>query len=72
MSRIATEVGISKSLLYHYFPSKRAFFEETLGPWAEQLRERTEPDPDLPPVEQLQRASRLSCAGRGEQVAYPT
>ncbi len=53
MSRIAAEVGISKSLLYHYFPSKQAFFEATLGAWAEQLRERTEPDPDLPPVEQL-------------------
>ncbi len=53
MSRIAAEVGISKSLLYHYFPSKQAFFEATLGAWAQQLRERTEPDPDLPPVEQL-------------------
>jgi AcrR family transcriptional regulator len=54
MSKIAEEAGISKGLLYHYFPSKRAFFEATLGAWAEQLRERTEPDPDLPPVEQLQ------------------
>lgn len=53
MSRIASEAGISKALLYHYFPSKQAFFEETLGAWAEQLRERTEPDPDLPPAEQL-------------------
>ena len=53
MSRIAREVGISKALLYHYFPSKQAYFEETLSAWAEQLRERTEPDPDLSPVEQL-------------------
>jgi AcrR family transcriptional regulator len=53
MSRIAKEVGISKALLYHYFPSKQAYFEETLSAWAEQLRERTETDPDLPPVEQL-------------------
>ena len=53
MSRIAAEVGISKSLLYHYFPSKQAYFEATLSATAEQLRERTEPDPDLPPVEQL-------------------
>lgn len=53
MSKIAKEVGISKALLYHYFPSKQAYFEETLGAWAEQLRERTEPDPQLPPVEQL-------------------
>ena len=53
MSKIAAEVGISKALLYHYFPSKQAYFEETLSAWAEQLRERTEPDPELPPVEQL-------------------
>lgn len=53
MSKIAAEVGISKALLYHYFPSKQAYFEETLSAWAEQLRVRTEPDPDLPPVEQL-------------------
>jgi AcrR family transcriptional regulator len=53
MSRIAAEVGISKSLLYHYFPSKQAFFEATLGAWAEELRARTEPNPDLPPLEQL-------------------
>jgi AcrR family transcriptional regulator len=54
MNKIATEVGISKALLYHYFPSKQAFFEETLSAWAERLRERTEPNPDLSPVEQLQ------------------
>jgi AcrR family transcriptional regulator len=53
MNKIAAEVGISKALLYHYFPSKQAFFEETLGAWAERLRERTEPDPELAPVEQL-------------------
>jgi AcrR family transcriptional regulator len=53
MNKIAAEVGISKALLYHYFPSKQAFFEETLSAWAERLRMRTEPDPDLPPVEQL-------------------
>src|ERR1700761_4943430 len=53
MSRIAAEVGISKSLLYHYFPSKQAFFEATLGAWADELRARTEPDPELPPLEQL-------------------
>lgn len=53
MSKIAAEVGISKALLYHYFSSKQAFFEATLGAWAERLREATEPDPDLTPVEQL-------------------
>jgi AcrR family transcriptional regulator len=53
MSRIAKELGISKALLYHYFPGKQAYFEATLGAWAEELRSRTEPDPELPPLEQL-------------------
>lgn len=53
MNKIAAEAGISKALLYHYFPSKQAFFEETLSVWAEELRVRTEPDPGLPPVEQM-------------------
>src|SRR5919107_588062 len=56
MSKIAAEVGISKSLLYHYFPSKQAFFEATLSAWADELRERTAPDPELPPLGQLQRS----------------
>lgn len=53
MRRIARELGISKPLLYHYFPSKQAFFQETLAQAAAQLRARTEPDPDLPPLDQL-------------------
>lgn len=71
MSKIAAEVGISKALLYHYFPSKQAYFEETLSAWAEQLRERTEPDPDLPPVEQLKGSLDAFLALVGEnEVAY--
>ena len=38
MSKIAEEAGISKGLLYHYFPSKQAFFEATLSSWVEQLQ----------------------------------
>ena len=53
MSRIAREAGISKALLYHYFPSKRALFQATLRQAAEELEARTEPDPSLPPFEQL-------------------
>lgn len=71
MSRLAREAGISKALLYHYFPSKQAFFEETLGSWAEELRRRTEPDPDLPPIEQLQKSLDAFLEMVGENsVAY--
>jgi AcrR family transcriptional regulator len=56
MARIAREAGISKALLYHYFPSKQAYFEATLQAAAEELRQRTEPDPSLPPAQQLERS----------------
>jgi AcrR family transcriptional regulator len=53
MAEIARQAGISKALLYHYFPSKRDFFVATLARAAEELRARTEPDPTKPPLEQL-------------------
>ncbi len=53
MARIAREAGISKALLYHYFPSKQAYFAATLEEKASELAERTRPDPALPPLEQL-------------------
>lgn len=56
MAKIAREIGISKALLYHYFPSKQAFFQATLEQAAAELAETVQPDPDLPPVEQLARS----------------
>ncbi len=53
MARIAREAGISKALLYHYFPSKQAFFVATLEQAAEEVRRRTEPDPALGPAEAI-------------------
>jgi AcrR family transcriptional regulator len=53
MARIAREAGISKALLYHYFPTKRDFFMATLREAAEEVRRRTDPDPDLPAGEAL-------------------
>ena len=53
MARIAREAGISKALLYHYFPSKQAYFAATLEQAAAELAQATAPDPALPPVEQL-------------------
>jgi AcrR family transcriptional regulator len=53
MSQIAREAGISKALLYHYFPSKQDYFVATLAGGAEELRARVEPDPSLPPAEAL-------------------
>jgi len=56
MSTIGREAGISKALLYHYFPSKQDYFVATLATGAEELRARIEPDPDLPPAEALSAA----------------
>ena len=38
MAQIAREAGISKALLYHYFPSKQAYFTATLEDKAAELR----------------------------------
>lgn len=53
MSAIARAAGISKALLYHYFPSKQDYFVATLQQAAEEVSRRTEPDPDLSPAEAL-------------------
>jgi len=53
MAKIARAVGISKALLYHYFPSKQAYFQATLEQAAAELTQTVQPDPDLPPIEQL-------------------
>jgi AcrR family transcriptional regulator len=53
MAAIAREAGISKALLYHYFPSKQAYFVATLEQKAAELAGRIAPDPALPPARQL-------------------
>jgi AcrR family transcriptional regulator len=53
MARIAREAGISKALLYHYFPSKQDLFLATLSEAAAEVSRRTEPDPSLPPAQAL-------------------
>lgn len=53
MSQIAREAGISKALLYHYFPSKQEFFRATLAQGAGELMAAVAPDDSLPPAEQL-------------------
>jgi len=53
MAAIAREAGISKALLYHYFPSKEAYFRATLEEAAGELAERVRPPEGLPPAEQL-------------------
>src|SRR5256714_11614071 len=53
IDEIAARAGISKGLLYHYFPSKREFYVAGVRAAAAQLRDVVEPDPELPPPERL-------------------
>src|SRR4051794_41921238 len=52
MAQIAREAGISKALLYHYFPSKEEYFKATLAEAAAAVGRRPAPDEPLPPPEQ--------------------
>ena len=53
MAAIARDAGISKALLYHYFPSKQAYFVATLQEAAQELATRVRPPEDDPPRRQL-------------------
>jgi AcrR family transcriptional regulator len=53
IEEIARAAGVSKGLLYHYFPTKRDFLLAAIERGEQELAELTAPDPDLPPAEQL-------------------
>jgi AcrR family transcriptional regulator len=53
IEEIARTAGVSKGLLYHYFPTKKDFLVAALERGQEELAALTAPDPDLPPAEQL-------------------
>ena len=53
MAKLAREAGISKPLLYHYFPSKRDLFEAVLSEAAEEHMRRIQTDDTLSPAAQL-------------------
>jgi AcrR family transcriptional regulator len=50
---IAVAAGISKGLLYHYFPSKRDFYVAVVRHSADEMEAITETDPRLAPLERL-------------------
>jgi AcrR family transcriptional regulator len=56
MDELAASAGVSKGLLYHYFPSKRGLYLEVLRGAAAELMGLMRPQPDLPPDEQLRAA----------------
>lgn len=50
---IANRAGISRGLLFHYFPSKQEFHLEVARAAAAEMLRRTEPDATVSPVEAL-------------------
>ncbi|GGM38253.1 TetR family transcriptional regulator [Longimycelium tulufanense] len=56
IDHVAARAGVSRGLLYHYFGSKRDFLRAIVEHEAAALLAATEPDPDLPPPEQLRAA----------------
>jgi AcrR family transcriptional regulator len=53
IDEIARAAGISKGLLYHYFPTKKDFVVAVLRQAVDQVTALTAPDPSLSPVEQI-------------------
>ena len=56
IDEIAAAAGISKGLLYHYFPSKRHFYVEVVRIGAEHVQHLTSVRPNLAPPDQLREA----------------
>jgi len=54
IDQIAQQAGVSRGLLYHYFPNKRAFFAAIVQLGYDEILAVTQPDPALPPPAQLQ------------------
>ncbi len=56
MRQIASAAGVSKPLLYHYFPSKIELFKAAVAEKADELKQLIEPSGEGSPVEQLARS----------------
>jgi AcrR family transcriptional regulator len=53
IDELARMAGISKGLLYHYFPTKRDFYLATVREAARAFLERTETPADMPPLDRM-------------------
>jgi AcrR family transcriptional regulator len=53
MRQIAAQAGVSKALLYHYFPSKAELFRAAVEEYTDELARVIEPSGEGSPLEQL-------------------
>ncbi len=59
MDDIAAEAGISRGLLFHYFPTKTDFYLACIAAAGRRMLRTTAPDEDLPGEEQVEMTTRL-------------
>ena len=59
IDEVAAEAGISRGLLFHYFPSKRDFYRACVEAAGRRILRNTAPDPELPGAEQVRQMVRL-------------
>ena len=59
MDDIATEAGISRGLLFHYFPTKTDFYLACIAAAGRRILRTTAPDEDAPGEAQVEMATRL-------------
>lgn len=53
IDEVAKVAGISRSLLFHYFPTKRDYYVAVVRAASHRLLKSTRHDPELPPAERL-------------------
>lgn len=53
VEKVAEIAGVSRGLMYHYFPTKQAFFAEIMRAKRDVMLAMSAPDESLPAVEQL-------------------
>src|SRR4051794_4051125 len=54
IDEVAAEAGISRGLLFHYFPTKRDFYRACIEAAGRRILRNTAPDPTLPPRGQVE------------------
>lgn len=59
MDHVAAEAGISRGLLFHYFPTKTDFYLACIAAAGRRMLRNTAPDPQSPPEEQVREMVRL-------------
>jgi AcrR family transcriptional regulator len=59
MDDVAVEAGISRGLLFHYFPTKTDFYLACIAAAGRRILRNTAPDPELAGQEQVEMTTRL-------------